>query len=547
MERTAALPPLNLPADDAPHGSAMEWWYYSGILDAEAGQRYAFHMVVFVANGLIKHTVMHVALTDLQTGKRYASQTRTGGIPATSVANGFDFRQERWQVAASPSSHVLRATFDGASIAFDLGDSGPTVAHRAPGSDTPGLLDFGKSGISYYYSRPRLSAQGNIAIGGKSIQVSGDVWFDHQWGEFDVLALGWNWFALHLADGSDLMLYELFDMDGRKVMTAGTISNAKGSVPLKPGEVELVPGNTWTSPKTDITYVVEWSIKLSIGRSEHQALPGRQRIRFGRDDRECLLGRAREGDRQPRGAGLPRIERVRPLERQAVEKQVILRRRRHPWIHHQAPAGVGCPPRAAGDTTCCWRSRGMFVLGPLAGVTAAYMNFSLGFFVGGQVLAGLLGSAVTAGYGAAGRHGANYIQTAAASVASMSGMGVLLQAMVWMGLPQPPAWQMVLYLTCVGMFGVGVGMLYTPVLVDRMRLVFPSGLAVANILRALTDTALLRRSVRQLGGGMAAGLVGGTGRGPAAAARRHRAVDFDLRRRARDRRAHRHPGGGGRR
>jgi uncharacterized oligopeptide transporter (OPT) family protein len=152
---------------------------------------------------------------------------------------------------------------------------------------------------------------------------------------------------------------------------------------------------------------------------------------------------------------------------------------------------------------------GMLVLGPLAGVTAAYMNFSLGFFVGGQVLAGLLGSAVTAGYGAAGRHGANYIQTAAASVASMSGLGVLLQAMAWMGLPQPPAWQMVLYLTCVGMFGVGVGMLYTPVLVDRMRLAFPSGLAVANILRALTDTALLRRSVQQLGGGIAAGLAAG--------------------------------------
>ncbi|MDM0112008.1 OPT/YSL family transporter [Variovorax sp. J22R133] len=156
---------------------------------------------------------------------------------------------------------------------------------------------------------------------------------------------------------------------------------------------------------------------------------------------------------------------------------------------------------------------GMLVLGPLAGVTAAYMNFSLGFFVGGQVLAGLLGSAVTAGYGASGRHGANYVQTAAASVASMSGMGVLLQAMVWMGLPQPPGWQMALYLACIGMFGVGVGMLYTPVLVDRMQLVFPSGLAVANILRALTDTALLRRSVRQLGSGVALGLATGLSAG----------------------------------
>ena len=49
---------------------------------------------------------------------------------------------------------------------------------------------------------------------------------------------------------------------------------------------------------------------------------------------------------------------------------------------------------------------GIFVLGPLGGVTASYMNFSLGFFIGGQVLAGILGSTVTYGYGAEGKHGA---------------------------------------------------------------------------------------------------------------------------------------------
>src|SRR2546423_3777116 len=38
-------------------------------------------------------------------------------------------------------------------------------------------------------------------------------------------------------------------------------------------------------------------------------------------------------------------------------------------------------------------SLGVLVLGPLGGVTASYMNFSLGFFVGGQVLAGPVGSA----------------------------------------------------------------------------------------------------------------------------------------------------------
>ena len=152
---------------------------------------------------------------------------------------------------------------------------------------------------------------------------------------------------------------------------------------------------------------------------------------------------------------------------------------------------------------------GSLVLGPLGGVTASYMNFSIGFFVGGQVLAGILGSTVTFGYGPEGKHGANYMQTAAASVAGMAGMGVLLQAMVWMGLPQPPVWQLMLYMGSIGMFGAGVGMLYTPILVDRLQLTFPSGLAVANILRALTDPVLLRRSVARLGGGLGLGLAGG--------------------------------------
>jgi len=154
-------------------------------------------------------------------------------------------------------------------------------------------------------------------------------------------------------------------------------------------------------------------------------------------------------------------------------------------------------------------SIGILILGPLGGVTASFMNFSIGFFVGGQVLAGILGSTVTYGYGPDGKHGANFMQTCAASVAGLSSMAVIIQAMVWLGLPTPPTWHLVLYFLCIGMFGAGTGMLYTPILVDRLKLTFPSGLAVANILRALTDARLLRRSVATLGGGTAAGIAGG--------------------------------------
>ncbi|MDP3503506.1 MAG: OPT/YSL family transporter [Myxococcales bacterium] len=149
----------------------------------------------------------------------------------------------------------------------------------------------------------------------------------------------------------------------------------------------------------------------------------------------------------------------------------------------------------------------VLVLGPLGGITASYMNFSLGFFVGGQVLAGILGSTITYFYGPEGKHGANYMQTAAASVASMAAMGVLVQAMVWLGLEEPPVWKLILYFLSVGMFGVGVGMIFTPLLVDKLQLTYPSGLAVANILRALTDVRLLKRSVGQLATGIGLGTV----------------------------------------
>ncbi len=186
----------------------------------------------------------------------------------------------------------------------------------------------------------------------------------------------------------------------------------------------------------------------------------------------------------------------------------------------------------------------LLILGPLGAVTNAYMTFSLGFAVGGQVLAGILGSTVTYGYGAEGKHGANYIQTMAASVASVAGMGVLIQAMVWLGMPLPPAWKLALYFGCIGMFGIGVGMLYTPVLVDRLQLEYPSGHAVANILRALTDARLLRRSIGKLGGGTAAGIaVAGAGL-PRAPPRAHRRLGVDAGRRPDRRLPHRRPDAG---
>lgn len=153
----------------------------------------------------------------------------------------------------------------------------------------------------------------------------------------------------------------------------------------------------------------------------------------------------------------------------------------------------------------------MFILGPLGAIVGAFMLFAIGFSVGGQVLAGILGSVVTYRYGPEGRHAGNYMQTAAASVASVGSLAVLLQARAWLGLPDLPSWLLMVYVCSIGMFGVGLGMLYTPIVVDRMKLKFPSGLAVANILRALTDPKLLKQSIAKLGTGTGIGFLLGVG------------------------------------
>src|SRR5437870_12610640 len=97
---------------------------------------------------------------------------------------------------------------------------------------------------------------------------------------------------------------------------------------------------------------------------------------------------------------------------------------------------------------------------------------------------------MTFGDGGDGKHGANCMQSMAASVAGMAAMGVLIQTMIWLGLAEPPTWQLIAYFLCIGMLGVGLGMLYTPIVVDRMQLKYPSGLAVAYFLSSLTYVRL---------------------------------------------------------
>ncbi len=272
QERTAALRPVVLPQDDAPHATGMEWWYYNGHLRGDNGEAYSFHVAVFLHDGVVRHTVFHGSLNDHRSGQRFTGQLRTAGIPTSKTVDGFDFKHEGWRVAGAGAVHSLAVHDKNFSIDLDLRDAGQPLLHRAAGSNTPGLLDFGPGGISYYYSRPRIAAKGSVTTAGTRHAVQGEVWFDHQWGDFDGAGLAWNWYALQMDDGSDLMLYQLFGSQGQLITTTGTVASAQGVRALAASDIQLVPQGRWTSPKTRISYPAAWQVRLPLGTLNVQPL-----------------------------------------------------------------------------------------------------------------------------------------------------------------------------------------------------------------------------------------------------------------------------------
>ncbi len=253
---------IKLPADDAPHDDPIEWWYYNGHLQTEDGERFSFHTAVFLRKEIATHTVFHASLTDHRTGRRYAEQARTAGNPSEGQKDRFDFSYGAWQITGSGPEHGVRLAAKDFAIDLKIADDRPPVAHQAPGTGGAGLLDLQEHGESYYYSRLRMPASGLLKVNGVTRKVRGQVWFDHQWGEFDESQLRWNWFALQLDDGSDLMLYEIFDLNGRAVRRVGTHLKDGQQTQLGGGDFKGLPRGFWTSPATAVRYPMDWQVAL---------------------------------------------------------------------------------------------------------------------------------------------------------------------------------------------------------------------------------------------------------------------------------------------
>lgn len=269
--------PVRLPADHASHPAyKTEWWYYTGHLTGEDGRRYGYELTFFRhgqrpkadprSRWSIDHLYLaHFALTDVDGRRfRYAERLNRGGLGlAGARTDRYEVWNEDWRASAQGDTHNLQAETKDMAIDLQLISRKPPVLHGEAGYSRKGDCD---SCASHYYSLTRLETSGTLVVDGRRIPVRGMSWMDHEFssGLLQPNQVGWDWFSLQFDDGSDLMLFQLRQTDGKvSAQSSGTWVDPDGKThPLQSEQMTVTPRRQWRSPVSGGVYPTAWQVTI---------------------------------------------------------------------------------------------------------------------------------------------------------------------------------------------------------------------------------------------------------------------------------------------
>ena len=254
--KVVAGKPIEFPRDFGAHPDfRTEWWYITANLKDETGAAFGAQWTLFRSSlepgpqreGWANQSVWmaHAAVTSA-TEHLFAQDFARGGVGLAGVEVA-PFRAfiDDWSLAApdAQSEGLSRldmvARGEGFSYALQLRATGPIVLQGDNGYSRKS--DQGQA--SYYFSQPFFDVDGALAIDGKNFKVTGRAWFDREWTSQYLAAdqKGWDWFALHFADGQKAMLFRLRGPAGDDYL-AGTWIAADGAAePLQREDIMLTP------------------------------------------------------------------------------------------------------------------------------------------------------------------------------------------------------------------------------------------------------------------------------------------------------------------
>lgn len=270
----------HFPRDHGAHFDyASEWWYVTGHLFTPEGRRFGYELTLFRV-GLRPGDARpragqspwrgnelfpaHFAISDVQGGQFfYAERLAREALGMGSASSrGLDVHAFDWSIAGNNPIR-LRAEDGGQAIQLVLRSAKPPAIHGEGGLSRKAAC---AACASHYYSYTRLATSGKLRYHGATFTVRGTSWMDHEFGSGQLAPdqVGWDWFALQLADGREVMLYRLRQKDGT------TTPQSSGSVVARDGRVthlplaafSIEPLGTWTSPQTHARYPSGWRVRV---------------------------------------------------------------------------------------------------------------------------------------------------------------------------------------------------------------------------------------------------------------------------------------------
>lgn len=288
FQRVTGPVPFDFPADHAAHlGFRNEWWYFTGRLDAgdhELG--FQFTLFRFGVNPPDEQNtartdldasawasdhlwMAHLALSDGGTtntpprfyqAERFARDT-LGLAGATESA----WWLKDWRVSATDTGWQLEASTDEFGLSLDLVATRPITLQGDKGFSQKGP-EVGNA--SHYYSLTRMIASGEVTLhepDTRQLAVEGLAWLDREWGsgQLSDTQSGWDWFAIHLEDGRDLMVYRLRNLDdSMSAFSAGVLVEPDGTThSLDASDFVAEPMKWWTD-SSGVAWPTHWTLTV---------------------------------------------------------------------------------------------------------------------------------------------------------------------------------------------------------------------------------------------------------------------------------------------
>ncbi len=269
---------FRFPRDHGAHPEFQtEWWYWTGHLKSASGESFGYQLTFFRAalrkpdpqarSAWSFHTVYfaHLAVSDVR-GRRFVFREKAGrealGLSGARTET-LKVWIDSWQAELKGEDFHLAARDVDLGLNLVLTPRKPPILHGENGFSRKAAQH---AGASHYYSMTRLDTRGRITVAGRDLEVKGESWMDHEFftGSPAPDQVGWDWFALQLADGGEVMLYLLRRQDGTPdAASSGTYIDPQGRPRhLNMADFQVKASGAWKSPHTGATYPGGWEIVL---------------------------------------------------------------------------------------------------------------------------------------------------------------------------------------------------------------------------------------------------------------------------------------------